>query len=213
MSKIKGFSADDFKRSLQSGAGALPSLKSQAPAIETEIIPPTREPVSLDDYVEAITTLFHEAGQRFIAIGEHLLRAKAALGHGEFEAMINGRLPFAPRAAQMMMAAYRAVRDNLLPADVTPTSYTVLYEITTLTQDERRRALDEGIIHKDARRAEIRAFKALSRQPVLPTPSNADHAIKRETLKRLLAERARLEEQIAALQAEVGADMDEDALA
>lgn len=213
MSKVKGFSAADFKRSLQSGAGALPSLNSQTPPVEPEIIPPTREPVSLDDYVDTITNLFHEAGQRFIAIGEHLLRAKAALGHGEFEAMINGRLPFAPRAAQMMMAAYRAVRDNLLPEEATPTSYTVLYEITTLTDNERRRALEEGVIHKEARRAEIRAFKAMSRRPVLPTLSNADHAIKRETLKRLLAERARLEEQIAALQAEVGTDMDEDALA
>jgi hypothetical protein len=78
MSKIKGFSAADFKRSLQqSGAGALPSLNPQSTisTVEPQVIPPTREPVSLDDYVETITTLFHEAGQRFIAIGEHLVVA------------------------------------------------------------------------------------------------------------------------------------------
>src|SRR5262245_25187466 len=46
----------------------------------------------------------------FLAIGNLLICAKAALPHGEFQRMVEDELPFRPRAARMFMAIARDPR-------------------------------------------------------------------------------------------------------
>jgi hypothetical protein len=152
----------------------------------------------VDDYAEVIGTLFREAEERFVQIGTFLEEAKAKLQHGEFQELISSRLPFGPRAVQMMMAAAKAIKSGMIPFDIVPPSYSVVYQITTLTDTERRQAVEEGVIRLDMRREDIAAFKKRVRTPVVP-----EVEAKRAELARLVAEQERIAARIAALRAEL----------
>lgn len=152
----------------------------------------------MDDYAEVIGTLFREAEERFVQIGTFLEEAKAKLQHGEFQELISSRLPFGPRAAQMMMAAAKAIKSGMIPLDIVPPSYSVVYQITTLTDTERQQAVEEGVIRSDMHREDIAAFKKRVRTPVVP-----EVEAKRAELARLVAEQERIAARIAALRAEL----------
>ena len=50
----------------------------------------------VEGYVREINRLWSEARDKFLAIGEYLVQAKETLPHGEYEKMIESRLPFKP---------------------------------------------------------------------------------------------------------------------
>ena len=145
-----------------------------------------------------ILRLWSEAEKRFLAIGRYLLEAKERLPHGEFKAMIAEDLPLSYPAAFRMMSVAKAIDDGVVARDQIPASYTVAYEIVSLDEDERTQAIAAGLIRPDVRRAEIMAFKRQIRAPVDPDDE------KRARLLRLLAERDRIDQEIAALRAEIG---------
>lgn len=183
-----------FLESLQGEAAGLPTINPRPSVIEFQ----RPDPRTVDDYAEVIGTLFHEAEERFVQIGMFLEEAKAKLQHGEFQELISSRLPFGPRAAQMMMAAAKAIKSGMIPLDIVPPSYSVVYQITTLTDTERQQAVEEGVIRSDMRRKDIAAFKKRVRTPVVP-----EVEAKRAELARLMAEQERIAARIAALRAEL----------
>jgi hypothetical protein len=150
-----------------------------------------------------IGTLFREAEERFVQIGTFLEQAKARLPHGEFQGLVSSRLPFRPRTAQMMMAASKAIKAGLVPQEIAPPSYSVVYQITTLTEPEREQAIKEGVIRPDMRREDVTAFKKRVRAAGV---SEADE--KRARLARLVAEQERINWEIAALRAELEKEED-----
>jgi hypothetical protein len=59
----------------------------------------------------------------------------------------------------MMRAAAKAIKSGMIPLDIVPPSYSVVYQITTLTDTERQQAVEEGVIRLDMRGEDIAAFK------------------------------------------------------
>lgn len=183
-----------FLESLEGEAASLPTINPPPSVIELQ----RPDPRTVDDYAEVIGTLFREAEERFVQIGTFLEEAKAKLQHGEFQELISSRLPFGLRAAQMMMAAAKAIKSGMIPLDIVPPSYSVVYQITTLTDTERQQAVEEGVIRSDMRREDIAAFKKRVRTPVVP-----EVEAKRAELARLVAEQERIAARIAVLRAEL----------
>lgn len=94
-----------------------------------------------------------------VAVGRRLTEAKAALPHGEYEAMVAADLPFsAPTARKLREIAAFVDRDQV-PLDRLPEAMSTLYAIATLPDDTRQRALDDGAIHPAVTRAEVQALK------------------------------------------------------
>jgi hypothetical protein len=183
-----------FLESLEGEGASLPTINPRPSVIELQ----RPDPRTVDEYAEVIGTLFREAEERFVQIGTFLEEAKAKLQHGEFQELISSRLPFGPRAVQMMMAAAKAIKSGMIPLDIVPPSYSVVYQITTLTDTERQQAVEEGVIRSNMRRQDIAAFKKRVRTPVVP-----EVEAKRAELARLVAEQERIAARIAALRAEL----------
>lgn len=127
-----------------------------------------------------ISSQWHDAKtaarDAIFAIGQSLLDAKAALPHGEFEAMIRRDLPFEPGTARKYMALAQAdwlkrapVRD--LPID----GWSGLYEISKLGEAGTLAAIEAGEITADTPRSKVsrilkrhKAEAAASSVPVAP---------------------------------------------
>jgi hypothetical protein len=193
--KLPVRSKADFLESLEGEAANLPTINPRPVTIEVQ----RTDLKTVDDYAAVIGTLFREAEERFVQIGTFLEEAKAKLQHGEFQGLISSRLPFGPRAAQMMMAAARAITSGMIPSGIVPPSYSVVYQITTLTEAEREQAVEEGVIRPNMRREDVAAFKKRIR-----TAGVSELKAKRAELVRLIVEQERIGARIAALRAELG---------
>ena len=154
----------------------------------------------VDDFAAEIGRLWSESHERFVLIGQYLEQAKRKLPHGRFIAMIEERLPFGRAVAHKLMTAARAIQTGLVPRDVAPPSYSMVYEITTLDAAERAEALAAGIIRPDMRRAELVAFKRRRRAAATSPPSEPRAELEAER-DRLLAERERIGRRLAAIDA------------
>lgn len=148
------------------------------------------------DYASEIARLWVDAQRRFLEIGRHLNAAKATLPHGEFLPMVARDLPFGPSVAQRLMKVAEAVDAGVLPLRQMPQNYSVAYELVVLSPEEREQATEEGLLRPDVRRAEVTAFKRRVRGN--PPPAVTDE------LRRLEAERDRLEARIAELRRQLG---------
>jgi hypothetical protein len=116
-------------------------------------------PTTRREFVEEISRLWNEAHDKFLAIGRYLIQAKQALPHGQYQPMIQRDLPFTPATARMIVTATQAIDSRRLPADRVPSSYSTVYLLTTLSDEERDEAERQGLIRPDVRRQEILAFK------------------------------------------------------
>lgn len=116
-----------------------------------------------------ISARWHASIEAVIDTGRLLIEAKASLRHGEWGGMIDEMLPFSARTAQTLMKIARDVRLSepktllLLPA-----SWGTLYEITKLSDDEIRTAIEKKIIRPDTERWEIEGFRRQIEAPVRP---------------------------------------------
>lgn len=107
-------------------------------------------------WAQAINDIWTTAAEAFIGAGRELADAKAALAHGEFEAMVESDLPFGPRTARMLMtiAGDRRIADRKPVSDL-PASWGVLYQLTRLDDETLSRAFDDGAIKPDMKRADV----------------------------------------------------------
>ena len=159
------------------------------------------QPQSANDYVEAIGRLWGKAHSAFIDIGRLLIRAKEMLPHGEYMTAVEERLPFAARTAyQLREAARWAIemdRRKSIELARLPSSYSTIYLLSTLDAPTLEAAEADGIVRPDLRRSELISWR---KRRAAPPIDRRDLHVLRE---RLLKERARLDEELRRIDAEL----------
>jgi hypothetical protein len=151
---------------------------------------PLRDPGKLlarEEFAAEIRRAWAESQESFLLIGRYLLAAKSQLQHGEFMAMVASDLPFSHQTANKLMSVARFVEAGEVPPDTLPSASETCYQITTLTVEERARALKEGVIRPTMRRQDIVLFKRRIRAPLSETEPER---------RRLMMERDRLLERL-----------------
>ncbi|CBS88693.1 DUF3102 domain-containing protein [Azospirillum lipoferum] len=106
-----------------------------------------------------------------IAVGRRLNEAKAALPHGEYEAMVATDLPFSTSTARKLREIAAFVDEGQVPLDRLPEAMSTLYAIATLPNDTRQQALDAGTIHPAVTRGEVEALKVPAVTPPARPPA------------------------------------------
>ena len=117
---------------------------------------------------ERITGCWRASVLGILNTGRLIAGAKAALEHGEFEAMVANALPFTARTAQRLMAIAADERISANPTRVSllPAAWGTIYELTKLDDAELEKHFDNGTIGPDIERAEVTALrKAAARAP------------------------------------------------
>lgn len=110
-------------------------------------------------WAERITAAWNKSRDGILEVGQLLIEAKVALGHGEFEKMITDQLPFNPSTAQRLMIIARDDRlVNPAHAQYLPPSWYTLYELTKLDDDVFAKAVKSGIIKPDMERKDVVAL-------------------------------------------------------
>ncbi|MFD1627670.1 DUF3102 domain-containing protein [Azospirillum griseum] len=129
------------------------------------------------EFVADIRREWTNALESTVQVGRRLNEAKAALPHGEYEAMIESELPFGPATARKLREVAAFVDAGTVPLDQLPEAYSTLYAIATLPDEVRAEAVAQGVIRPDVTRAEVEAFKEAKAPPravPLPTPTVID---------------------------------------
>lgn len=152
---------------------------------------------SVEDYVAEIRTLWTEAAETFLLIGRHLNQARDALPHGEFQRMVEERLPFdKSRAYQLRMVAQMVDARRVEEVDL-PRSSATAFLFTSLDDEGLARAKKDGVLRPDIRRQEVVVWK----RRLLGPPRNAQ-AVAR-TRVALKARIRRIEEELERARAEL----------
>ena len=149
-----------------------------------------------DDYLREINNLWRQTKARFLLIGKYLLAAKAQLPHGEYEKQIEQFLPFSPPVARQIRAVAAAVYlEHRLAEEETPSSYSVAYQVTTLSDEQLTQAREEKLIGENLKRSDIFAFKRRHATTVAK-PIDVEDLI--EERRRLLARIADIDRELEA---------------
>jgi hypothetical protein len=187
---------EQIRREVAPLANLLPSQN----APEIEVLPPryrTRRDLAelrtRANFAEAIGDAWIEAEENFTAIGRYLNQAKSVLNHGEFMTMVENDLPFRYSTANRLMKVAAALDVGMLPADRLPPSYATVYELLTLSDEERRQAIEEGVVRPDMQRKDVTEFRKRLRQPA------------ENKCTKLQAERARLMKRLEEIDKELAA--------
>lgn len=155
-----------------------------------------------DEYVHEIAQLWQDVQDKFLLIGRYLNRAKADLPHGEYQAMVERELPFGVQIAFQLRSVAEAIDSGRLLEQEVPNSYSVIYQITTLNDEELRIAREQKILRPSLTRAEIIRFKRDLRMSVMQR-----RALLRRRRDHLLAEQQRIQEELRQIEAELGAEL------
>ena len=161
--------------------------------------------VDVEGYVREINRLWNEARDKFLAIGEYLIQAKETLPHGEYERMIETRLPFKPAAALRIRTVAEAVRRERLRREEVPCSYNTAYELTLLAPGELEEAKSRNLVRPDVYLREIKAFRAEIRE----SSGRDRYAALRRERARILREMDRLRTRLAEIDGEISTDTGE----
>jgi hypothetical protein len=148
------------------------------------------DPDDVDAFRDHLERLWRETRQRVLAIGRNLLNALEKLEDqpGRFEKLIEG-LPFSRPIASQMIAIAKAVEERKLVEEEIPPSYSVAYQLTTLTDEEMKRSRQHWIVRPVIGRMDIIDFKR-SLRAAKPRQNTMD-------LRRLKAQRDRLRQALA----------------
>lgn len=116
--------------------------------------PPKNAPASA--WAQRINAAWRKSHESIFEAGRLLIAAKGALPHGEWAAMCERDLLFQPRTAQRIMAVAADPRLlNTTHASHLPQSWTTLYELTRLDDEQFRAGIEKGIIRPDMERKDI----------------------------------------------------------
>ena len=130
---------------------------AKLPSTAAELIvpdPPKNAPAST--WAVLINAAWRKSHESIFEAGRLLIAAKESLPHGEWVAMCESGLLFQPRTAQRIMAIASDARlANTTHASHLPQSWTTLYELTRLDDDQFQTGIDEGLIRPDMERKDI----------------------------------------------------------
>ncbi len=163
--------------------------------------------MSREDYKRVIQqtwdTAWTETLEKFLNIGRALSQAKRWLQHGDYEAMIAADMPFSKQVAHQLKTLSEAVEEGRFTVSELPRSYSAAYILTTLSERELQLAKENGLVSPTASRTQISDFRSRSRTaPIASAAAASNHELEklRQRRAKLLAEAARIAEQIAALE-------------
>ncbi len=122
-------------------------------------------------WVARINASWRASVEAMLDVAALLLKAKAALPHGEFSKMIADDLPFGDRTAQRLMAiAKDPVLSNPTHASHLPSSWMTLHELTTLPKPVLTQALAAGTITPETTRRDVARLREDTRPKVAARP-------------------------------------------
>lgn len=155
-----------------------------------------------DEFGKEISRLYREMTAKFWVIGRYLQKAKSVLAHGEYNAMVKRDLPFTPEAARKIVLATRAVDSGTLPGDRLPNSWSNVYLLSTLSEDDLEVAEQQGLIRPDVKRRDILSFKK-SRTEI----HVSEYERLRTEREKLLAEAQRIQARLAEIDSKIGGEL------
>ena len=161
-----------------------------------------------DQVVDAVSRLWQEAQEKFLAIGRYLVRAKEEFPKA-FEKEVVSRLPFSYATAHQLMSVARAVDRGVLKPEELPRTYSVAYQLVTLDRDALAEARHGGLVSPDVSRKAILDFKRTLEERKLAAQGRRI-ALERER-DELATKASRLKQQLAeamARMAEIEADLE-----
>ena len=108
------------------------------------------------DWADRISQCWRQTIESVIKTGQMLAKAKVALGHGAFTAMIENDLPFGARTAQQLMKVAADPRiTNPKHASLLPSSWATLHELTKLDDKQFKSRIKDGTIKPEMERRDI----------------------------------------------------------
>lgn len=128
----------------------------------TAIEPPEDQAFTADAVALAadINTAWRETPDGIFKTGDLLIKAKAAVGHGNWLKYVKQHLPFDRATARRLIAI---ARDTKLrnEAHVThlPPCWPTLLDLTTTTQEQFERGIRDGLIHPGMLRVDVERVK------------------------------------------------------
>ncbi len=165
-----------------------------------EVLETTEQQLSTrGEFSQAIAAAWQGIEKRYLLIGRYLLQAKQKLDHGDYLDMIERDLPFNRNNAYRMREVAESIDRGRVAETELPRSYSVIYEVVTLSDTELSTARKRGLIRPDLRRHEIVSFKREMRTPV------EEHRI--ALLKRreqILVQQTRLAEELRRIDDQLG---------
>jgi N6-adenosine-specific RNA methylase IME4 len=103
-----------------------------------------------------IADCWRKSAKAIIETGRLIARAKAALEHGEFMAMIETALPFSAGTAERLMAIAADSRlTNSAHGPILPPHWRTMYELTKLDDREFKARVKDGTINSEMERGDI----------------------------------------------------------
>jgi hypothetical protein len=143
----------------RSGSGPKPPARRSLGDARLSMLATPRQLTTRAEFAADIRREWSNALEATIAVGRRLNEAKAALPHGEYEAMVATDLPFSTSTARKLREIAAFVDEGQVPLDRLPEAMSTLYAIATLSDDTRQQALDAGTIHPAVTRGQVEALK------------------------------------------------------
>jgi hypothetical protein len=154
-----------------------------------------------EEFISEISNLWRQTKARFLLIGRYLIAAKERWPHGEYERNIEEHLPFGPEVARQITAVARAVYlKQRFSEDELPSSYSIAYHLTTLSDEQLAAARSQSLLREDLKRREIIAFKKTTdvRGIIIDQTPGIDVEALREERRRLMARLDEIDRELAA---------------
>jgi hypothetical protein len=118
------------------------------------------------EWADRIGAAWRQMVGAIIETGRLLIEAKAALP-GQFESMVQLKLPFTPSTARrLMMIAANPVLSNRAHVHVLPPSWGTLYELTKLPAENLRAKIQDGSITPKLERKDVARLRDETRSEV-----------------------------------------------
>jgi hypothetical protein len=155
---------------------------------------------AIDDFARKIKSAWLASVTAIIECGRLLIKAKAELGYGHFEAMCEDRLPFSKSVAERLMAIARDPRlTNPEHVPLLPPSWPTLHALSRLDDEAFEQKIKSGAINPDMKRADAATEAKPRRESSLATQN--------KNLKEQLASSDREVKRLTALVAELKAKL------
>lgn len=152
--------------------------RRQLGALRMGMLSARRELSTRPEFAAEISRLYDQSLEGMVEIGRRLNEAKAALPHGEYEAMVAEDLPFSVTAAFRLRKVAEFVDSGVIDKASLPGNYTTVFELASLSEDELQTAQARGLVSATVTRKAISAFKAELRGTVaLPAPSGGEDLV------------------------------------
>ncbi len=121
---------------------------------------------SVDGLLTEITRTWSGMVSGIVRTGNLLIELKSQTGHGEWESLVEARLPFGVNVAlRLMQIASHPILSNPERAADLPPRWSILAEMVRLDADTLDTAIRKGVIHPGMKREDLRALRFPARAP------------------------------------------------